>query len=346
MKEATGGPGSGADTALTGRFFMSPADLQQLVAAAGQLRDRQLAPTHPAGAAGNSSAEAEAACAEGTERVEGWHQEGETYSCPPAADAGPGAAAAVLRSGGSVGSNAAAAAGSPSAQGLAARLAELLSRWDAQAADSAGELPAGVSGRSSVTRTPADRGERAVAAPAVATAGPEGAASGPGAGHDAAAGDSVPETTWPATADSAVGMMSGLQDNDRQPTHPADAQPVAAAGDAAALLEDLQQAVSELSAGTTSEADYGNRAAAAAGSVAWQAGLLSSAEGGHVVDDDASSPVTEPAEGHLEGMQEASQMLQQALSRHDALMQLIASLGAAPGSELLASTASGSEAAL
>lgn len=44
-------------------------------------------------------------------------------------------------------------------------------------------------------------------------------------------------------------------------------------------------------------------------------------------------------------MQEASQVLAQALSRHDALMQLIASLGGVPGSEggLLSSTGSGSE---
>jgi len=336
---------------------MSPADLQQLVAAAGQLRDRQLAPTHAAGTAGNSSAEAEAAGAEGTETAEGWHQEGQGYFQPHAADAGPpGAAAAVMRSGRPVGSSAAAAAASSSAQGLAARLAELLSRWDAEAADSAGELPAGVSGRSSVTHTPAEGGQRAVAATAAAGRddgpddGPDEAAACTGAGVYAA-GDAVPETTRPATAASAggssVGMMSGLQDDDKQPSNPAHAQPGAAVGDAAALLEDLQQAVSELSAGAESEAAYANRAtpAAAAGPIAWQAGLLSSAEGGHV-DDDASSPVTEPAEGHLEGMQEASQMLQQALSRHDALMQLIASLGAAPGSELLASTASGSEAAL
>jgi hypothetical protein len=57
------------------------------------------------------------------------------------------------------------------------------------------------------------------------------------------------------------------------------------------------------------------------------------------------SSVSLPAEVHLEGMQEASQVLAQALSRHDALMQLIASLGGVPGSEggLLSSTGSGSE---
>jgi hypothetical protein len=113
-----------------------------------------------------------------------------------------------------------------------------------------------------------------------------------------------------------------------------------ASADAAALLLDLQQAVSELSTVVASDAD------SAVGDLA---GALSAAAG---VEGVAAAGVVKasadmlPAEGHLEGMQEASQMLQQALSRHDALMQLIASLGAPPGSGSdahLSSAASGSE---
>jgi hypothetical protein len=130
---------------------------------------------------------------------------------------------------------------------------------------------------------------------------------------------------------------------------------ISSAADAtAALLLDLQQAVSELSAPEESlsaldsedSRPYTTAGAGpqdAEGAAAAAEGVSFVAEG---VAEAESSAVSLPAEAHLEGMQEASQMLQQALSRHDALMQLIAGLGGPAGSVsdvLASSTASGSE---
>lgn len=221
---------------------------------------------------------------------------------------------------------------SPAHSSLAARFAELLCRWDTQAADSAGELPAGVAARAPVEHVAA--GVRAAGHQAA-----EGAAA-------AAAEDTASSSSYNTAGSDGEGPAAA--DTEQHPSRlDASAALDVAAADAAALLFNLQQAVSELSAATTA-----SRAAGAAAGAAAPAASAAAADEEEAADLAAAGEaggalgVSLPAESHLDGMQEASQMLQQALSRHDALMQLIASLGGAPGSDntlLESSTASGSE---
>lgn len=323
---------SASDTAgspkPSSKLFMSPADLQALVAAADRLGHSQQTGTDlhgSPGAAANSRSEAAAAYAAAAAAAAG-----EGGSVSDDADGGSGAGSSSRAAGGLEGSS--------SAHSLAARFAELLSRWDGQAADGATQLPAGVAARASVSHAAAGEAAAAAAYSAAAAAADEGAVS-------RAAGDAVGADNTAAsnssgsysTAGSDVEAPAGDSQQQRLRQGPA---LVGASADTAALLQDLQQAVSELSTAVDSDAD------SAVGDLA---GALSAATG---VEGVAASGVVGasadllPAEGHLEGMQEASQMLQQALSRHDALMQLIASLGGAPGSgsdALLSSAASGSE---
>jgi hypothetical protein len=222
-----------------------------------------------------------------------------------------------------------AAAEASSAQGLAARLGALLSRWDADTADSASKLPAGMAALAEVSRT------------AAATAA---AASFDSSGAEALA-DAAPassESLLPP-AGSNDQQVPG-QDQDQVS---ADAGLSAAASDAAELLRELQEAVAEMRHSSSFSTASEGVEATAEQEIRPEAGVLAAGQeaGGPVAAAAATSEASAPAaESHLEGMQETSQMLQQALSRHDALMQLIASLGAAPGSDaLLPTAASGSD---
>ena len=196
------------------------------------------------------------------------------------------------------------------AHSLTARFAELLSRWDAQA--SAADLPAGVAARASVS----------YATHAVQPAAAEPAAAAAAA---AAVGHTPSSPEQPAAAGSDHGSGSVDLSTSYASAEQSDDASAPAAGDASGLLSDSQQAASELSAagGEGTGADSASEAATSAAPP--QAALLSAG---------------------FEASQEGRQMLAQALDRHDAIMQLIASLGAAPGSDegLLASaTPSGSE---
>jgi hypothetical protein len=286
---------------------MSPADLQALVVAADRLgRDAQGSSTAIPGAAQDTHA-ARAAAARSD-----------------ADDAGAEASNAELGTSSSATALGDGEVSASSVHSLAARFAELLSRWDASAADGAAELPAGVAARGSVSKAAASL--RAAAAAAV-TGEVESAQDG------SAELSAVESPGQPSPARGSQGVGG----------HQEDAAARSAADATAALLLDLQQAVSDLSAPDESLSAPGSEGSQYFDAAAVGPQDASAAEG---VAEAEASAVSLPAEAHLEGMQEASQMLQQALSRHDALMQLIAGLGGPPGSVsdvVASSTASGSE---
>lgn len=307
--------GSGEAPRPSSKLFMSPADLQALVVAADRLgRDAQGSSTGILGTAQDTQA-ARAAAAR-------------NY----AGDAGAEASHVELGTGSSVAALGDGEVSASSVHSLAARFAELLSRWDTSAAASAAELPAGVAARASVSKAAA--GLRAAAAAAVAGA----AEPAPDASAEHGTYESPAQFSPPRGSQGVGG-------------HQEDAAVRNAADATAALLLDLQQPVSELSAPDESAPDESapdDSAPDSEGRQYFDAAAVapqdaSAAEG---VAEAEVSAVSLPAEAHFEGMQEASQMLQQALSRHDALMQLIAGLGGPPGSVsdvLASSTASGSE---
>lgn len=322
QQEDEAADGSGDAPRPSSKLFMSPADLQALVLAADRLgRDAAGTSTATRGTAQDTHAARAAAAAAARSDAAAIGAEASNVKL------GDSSSAAALGDG---------EVSASSVRSLAARFAELLSRWDASAADSATALPAGVAARASVSKAAA--GLRAAAAAAVSGADAESA-------RDASAeleADEPPAQPSPERGSQGVG---GYQEE----------AAISSAADAtAALLLDLQQAVSELSAPEESlsaldsedSRPYTTAGAGpqdAEGAAAAAEGVSFVAEG---VAEAESSAVSLPAEAHLEGMQEASQMLQQALSRHDALMQLIAGLGGPAGSVsdvLASSTASGSE---